>query len=54
MIIISGGAIQQVTKPTGIQLEIHDYDIEASDIPEGILLIAANFLRQDAGAIPLV
>jgi hypothetical protein len=35
LIIISGGAVQQVTKPTGIQLEIHDYDIEASDIPEG-------------------
>lgn len=35
LIIISGGAVQQVTKPKGIELEIRDYDVEGGDIPEG-------------------
>jgi hypothetical protein len=35
LIIISGGGVQQVTKPTGIELEIRDYDVEGGDIPEG-------------------
>lgn len=35
LINISGGAVQQVTKPTGIELEIRDYDVEGGDIPEG-------------------
>jgi hypothetical protein len=35
VIIISGGAVQSVTKPKGISVEIRDFDIEASDIPEG-------------------
>jgi hypothetical protein len=35
IITISGGAVQQVIKPAGIELEIRDYDVEGGDIPEG-------------------
>lgn len=35
VIIISGGAVQSVIKPAGIELEIRDYDVEGGDIPEG-------------------
>jgi hypothetical protein len=34
LIIISGGAVQSVIKPKGIELEIRDFDVEGSDIPE--------------------
>jgi hypothetical protein len=34
VIIISGGAVQSVQKPKGIELEIRDYDVEGADIPE--------------------
>jgi hypothetical protein len=34
LIKISGGAVQSVQKPKGISLEIRDYDIKASDIPD--------------------
>jgi hypothetical protein len=35
LIIISGGAVQSVIKPKGIELEIRDFDIEGSDVPPG-------------------
>ena len=31
-IIISGGAVQSVTKPAGITLEIRDYDVDGADV----------------------
>jgi hypothetical protein len=34
LIIISGGAVQSVIKPKGIELEIRDFDVEGSDVPE--------------------
>jgi hypothetical protein len=34
VIIISGGAVQSVIKPKGIELEIKDYDVDGADIPE--------------------
>jgi len=33
-IIISGGAVQSVSKPSGITLEIKDYDIDKADAEE--------------------
>jgi hypothetical protein len=35
IIIISGGAVQNVQMPKGVALEIRDYDVEGGDIPEG-------------------
>ena len=32
LIVISGGAVQSVTKPKGIELEIRDYDIDVADV----------------------
>ena len=34
LIIISGGAVQEVRKAENTTVEIHDYDIENSDEPE--------------------
>jgi hypothetical protein len=34
LIIISGGAVQEVLKAENTTVEIHDYDIENSDQPE--------------------
>jgi hypothetical protein len=34
LIIISGGAVQEVRKAENVSVEIHDYDIENSDQPE--------------------
>lgn len=31
-IVIAGGAVQSVTKPKGITLEIRDYDVDGADI----------------------
>ena len=31
-IVISGGAVQSITKPLGITLEIRDYDVEGADV----------------------
>jgi hypothetical protein len=45
IIIISGGAVQGVTKPKGVALEIRDYDVEASDIPEN----NEHYQRDDSG-----
>jgi len=45
LIIISGGAVQGVTKPKGVALEIRDYDVEATDIPEN----NEHYQRDDSG-----
>jgi len=34
LIIISGGAVQGITKPKGIELKIRDYDVDRCDLPE--------------------
>ena len=36
LIIISGGAVQEVRKAENVSVEIHDYDIENSDEPENL------------------
>jgi hypothetical protein len=45
LIIISGGAVQSVTKPVGVVLEIRDYDVEGDDFPEN----NEHFQRDDHG-----
>jgi hypothetical protein len=45
VIVISGGAVQSVIKPKGIELEIRDFDVEGSDIPEN----NDNYRQDDAG-----
>ena len=33
-IIISGGAVQSVSKPIGVVLEIRDYDVDGADVED--------------------
>jgi hypothetical protein len=45
IVIISGGAVQSISKPKGIALEIRDYDVEGDDFPEN----NQHFQRDDHG-----
>ena len=43
-IVIKGGAVQSVSKPQNIAVEVHDYDVEGLDVEDN-----ENFFKDEDG-----